>query len=118
MSMKDPSSYSRDAHTVVVNSLDSDSDTDAQEEEEDAKFLFNLPGPIDTTFSGTKGIPENLLAAHTANKQVVLYQGTPEQVVGRSMTDNRKNESIEKSPRLREMEARNIEYPEDSMDLD
>lgn len=85
--MRDPSSYHRDRHTIVVNSLDDD-DSDVELSEESPRFLFNLPvGSIDTTFAGVKGIPDSLLQKFQdpLEGQLVLYKGPAEDVINRTL---------------------------------
>lgn len=98
--MREPSSYDRDAHTVVVNSLEDESDVEIEE----PKFIINFPGPIDKTYAG-KGIPgldleQFVNRANAANSQLVLYQGKPEEIIGRSL------------------QSRAVDADADSMELD
>ncbi|CCG83787.1 protein of unknown function [Taphrina deformans PYCC 5710] len=118
--MEDRASYSKDAHTVVVNSLDDDSDTESHEEE--AQFMFKLPGTIDKTFAGSKAIPKSIYEKQQLQGregQLVLYTGTPVEVIERSLLDHAKREALRESetPIIEELPD-DTETLEDSMDLD
>lgn len=89
--MREPASYEKDAHTIHVNSLDDESDFELHDDE--PRFLFNLPGPIDTTFAGAKGIPDSILKTYNAqDSQLILYRGPPEEIVGRALGEHKDEE--------------------------
>lgn len=82
--MRDPSSWSP-THTIFINSLDDESDAEAYADEE-ARFMFTLPGSIDTTFAGSKGIPKGLLPKPTrSDQQLVLYRGPAEEIITKAL---------------------------------
>lgn len=80
-----PSTYDKDAHTIVVNSLDDDDD----DESEQVRFVLNLPGPIDKTFSKHFAPNVEMGRSHPSNSQLVLYEGRPEEIVARNLDRSR-----------------------------
>lgn len=117
--MRDPSSYDRDPHTIVVNSLEDDSDIEASEDE--PRFLFNLPaGSIDTTFSGVKGLSSEMLQRlqDPRDGQLVLYKGPAEEVIGRTLTAAKQSETSQSVSHEAAAQDGNSAIENDAMDLD
>lgn len=111
--MRDRSSYAKDAHTIVVESLEDDSEV----EEEEPLYVFNLPDNIDTTFAGKKSIPAAILEKYREpeNQQVVLYKGTAAEVVSRSLHTQALREAQDQIETNR---FTLLEDDEDAMDID
>lgn len=93
--MREPASYDKDAHTIVINSLEDDSDI----EQDEARFMFNMPGSVNSSFS-TTGIPTSLIQHHALknqeqgdNSQLVLYKGKPEEVIVKTLLHSSPQES-------------------------
>lgn len=117
--MRDPASYAKDAHTIYVNSLDDESDFESFDDE--PRFVFNLPGSIDTTFAGSRGIPDSLLKTRRAEEnQLILYKGPPEEIVERAWEGHREGkpqaDAIEKSSERKETSV--VYRSEDVMEVD
>lgn len=117
--MREPGAWSED-HTVYIDSLEDDLDPDPLDLVQ-AKFLFDMPGRIDTTFAGSKGIPPELLpqSSSTQANQMVLYRGPAQEIISRTMQNSLHQPTYQTGVndlRVSFPDAQDIEA--DAMDLD
>jgi hypothetical protein len=123
--MRDPAQYDRNAHTVVVQSLDEAIREIAQEEQEqEPRYIFNLPEHIDTMFAGRRGLVPGVAfpaggAASPEGSQLVLYSGRPEEVISRALQGTKSACTEHSASREQDEEAMSIsDAATERMELD
>ncbi|ORY80403.1 hypothetical protein BCR37DRAFT_393763 [Protomyces lactucae-debilis] len=120
LDMRDPASFDKDKHTVVIQSLEEElRDITQEEQEQEPAYIFNLPEGIDKMFAGRKAMPSD--AGYKISEmgppeasQLVLYNGRPDEVISRSLQGTRNMGHVaEKEP-----DEMSISDAADTMELD